>query len=388
MGSAILRYDVAQDKKKHANVLLLATKTTSYSLQNYSVTYEVIGAPDFRPLEVLDGLATTALFWCMQNSLDLHVEGRISKRWLQNSNLFMESWRRWFPEKYREIEVTADIIVTAATDIGRLPHDRETRSVAPFSGGIDATFSVLRHNPLAPLLGEACFPISAAVFVHGFDIPIGADAVAKSAKNRLQPVLKKFKIPMIEVRTNLREVFPMDWEHFHGAALAGVLHQFSHIASNGLIPSAQSVDGVLSPWGTHPATDQYLSGNLMHIVHDGAGFDRLTKTSIVARDDTAVKSLRVCWEGPDLDRNCGRCEKCLRTMMALEIAGVDTKKAFGRRISVEDISGIEFRNARIVDQFNRILVASSAVADKPQFSWLEALEDKLRDDLCGESRVC
>lgn len=380
MGQAILRYDVAQDKKKDANVLLLETKTTSYSLQNYSVTYEVIGDPDFRPLEVLDGLATTALFWCMENSLDLHVEGRISKRWRQNSNLFMESWRRWFPEKYGEIRVTADTIVTATTDFGKLPNDRETRSVAPFSGGVDSTFSVLRHNPLAPLLGEASFPISAAVFVHGFDIPIGADAVAKSAKRRLQPVLKKFKIPMIEVRTNLREVLPLDWEHSHGAALAGVLHQFSHIASNGLIPSAQSVDGVLSPWGTHPATDHDLSGNLMQIVHDGAGFDRLTKTSIVGKNTIAVKGLRVCWEGPDLARNCGRCEKCLRTMMALNIAGVDTKKTFGRRISGEDISAIEFRNPRIVDQFNRILVAASSQPNHPQLSWLEALREEIGED--------
>ena len=377
MGQAILRYDVAQDKKKHENVLLLETKTSSCSLQNYTVYYEVIGDPDFRPLEVLDGLATTALFWCMENSLDLHVEGRISKRWLQNSNLFMESWRRWFPEKYREIVVTADTVVSVATGNENLTHDRETRSVAPFSGGIDSTFSVLRHNPLAPLLGEASFPISAAVFVHGFDIPIGLDGVANSAKNRLQPLLKKFKIPMIEVRTNLREVLPLDWEHSHGAALAGVLHQFSHIAANGLIPSAQSVDGVLSPWGTHPVTDHDLSGDLMHIVHDGAGFDRLTKTSIVAKNTLAVKGLRVCWEGPDLDRNCGRCEKCLRTMMALNIAGVDTKKAFGRRISWEDIKAVEFRNDRIVDQFNRILLAANSQTNQPHLSWLEALRAKM-----------
>src|SRR5262249_59102310 len=35
----------------------------------------------------------------------------------------------------------------------------------------------------------------------------------------------------------------------------------------------------------------------------------------------APGSLRVCWENPDGAYNCGRCEKCLRTMINLLIAG-------------------------------------------------------------------
>ncbi|HUO85661.1 MAG TPA: hypothetical protein VM534_11160 [Thermoanaerobaculia bacterium] len=37
----------------------------------------------------------------------------------------------------------------------------------------------------------------------------------------------------------------------------------------------------------------------------------------------ALKVLRVCHENPEsAEYNCGRCEKCLRTMITLEIAGV------------------------------------------------------------------
>jgi hypothetical protein len=42
----------------------------------------------------------------------------------------------------------------------------------------------------------------------------------------------------------------------------------------------------------------------------------------IAEDPVAHVTLRVCWLNPDQSNNCGRCEKCLRTMTSLAAAGV------------------------------------------------------------------
>lgn len=41
----------------------------------------------------------------------------------------------------------------------------------------------------------------------------------------------------------------------------------------------------------------------------------------VIQDPKARAFLRVCWQNPDNAYNCCRCEKCIRTMLALEALG-------------------------------------------------------------------
>jgi len=47
----------------------------------------------------------------------------------------------------------------------------------------------------------------------------------------------------------------------------------------------------------------------------------LKKVAFIADSDTALRFLRVCPEVGDGEYNCGRCEKCVRTMINLELEG-------------------------------------------------------------------
>ncbi len=51
----------------------------------------------------------------------------------------------------------------------------------------------------------------------------------------------------------------------------------------------------------------------MRLVHDGAGYSRTEKVGFVAQHPVATKALKVCWQGKERGRNCGVCEKCVRT---------------------------------------------------------------------------
>ena len=47
----------------------------------------------------------------------------------------------------------------------------------------------------------------------------------------------------------------------------------------------------------------------------------MAKAAAIAQHDVALKTLRVCWWNPGGAYNCGRCEKCLMTMVSLRAVG-------------------------------------------------------------------
>lgn len=72
----------------------------------------------------------------------------------------------------------------------------------------------------------------------------------------------------------------------------------------------------------------------MRICHDGAELTRTDKARIVATEPEVLALLRVCWQGDELSKNCGRCEKCVRTFWALHIAGVRNPACFDEPVTV------------------------------------------------------
>jgi len=64
---------------------------------------------------------------------------------------------------------------------------------------------------------------------------------------------------------------------------------------------------------------------LTQIYHDGCDVTRSQKVDRVAQTDAALSVLRVCFKEYTTfgaAYNCGTCEKCVRTMVDLRIAGV------------------------------------------------------------------
>ena len=68
--------------------------------------------------------------------------------------------------------------------------------------------------------------------------------------------------------------------------------------------------------------DPLWSSESLRVVHDGGAVTRIDKVRHLADNPVALDTLRVCAVPDRATYNCCRCEKCLRTMVALEIAGV------------------------------------------------------------------
>lgn len=84
------------------------------------------------------------------------------------------------------------------------------------------------------------------------------------------------------------------------------------------VPGSYAYDQLI-PLGSHPLTDPLYSSGSVRIVHDGGESRRIDKIARIARDPSGLDNLRVCFD--DMNRNCGRCAKCLRTMIPLRLLG-------------------------------------------------------------------
>ena len=80
---------------------------------------------------------------------------------------------------------------------------------------------------------------------------------------------------------------------------------------------------MLAPVGSNPVTDWMMGSAEFEIIHHGANANRMDKIKALSQWPAALRGLRVCWRGEHLDRNCGRCPKCVLTHLSLWSIGIE-----------------------------------------------------------------
>jgi len=79
--------------------------------------------------------------------------------------------------------------------------------------------------------------------------------------------------------------------------------------------------------------DPLWSSDAVEIVHDGPN-TRIEKLRLLVQYPEIMARLRVCWENIG-KYNCGLCEKCIRTMLALRALGIDRCAVFPDTLTPE-----------------------------------------------------
>ena len=263
------------------------------------------------------------LLW-MTRGGSVHVHGAVSRTLLANLDEWQAALHSLVSDQYSPVVITADEVVDAEPA-------RSARAIAAFSGGLDSTTTAIRHA--RGLAGWRTEQLGALLLVHGFDIGLDRAAEFDGARGRALRAADVLGLEMRSVATNVRDL-GQDWELAHGLAIAATLQLYAPEFGVGLIASSAPYSRIHLLWGSNPATDPLLSSGTMRICHDGAALTRTAKARVVAREPELLGSLRVCWQGERLSRNCGRCEKCVRTYWALHIAGVRHPACFDEPFSV------------------------------------------------------
>src|SRR5262249_39232642 len=136
-------------------------------------------------------------------------------------------------------------------------------------------------------------------------------------------VADQFRKKLLVASTNLRQFTNrfVNWgKTSHGAGLASIALALGEGFTEANIASSYHWEH-LFPWGSHPRLDPLWSNGKMLLFHTGWQARGLDKTRLVSEHPIALETLRVCFENPDSLYNCGRCRKCLRTMLELQRCG-------------------------------------------------------------------
>jgi len=289
------------------------------SLSTTKISYKIFGSNLQEQPASMDGFAFAIILHAMKYGKPLRIHGPVTREAMHNLEELQQAWTLWRPDVYHHIDISADKI------IDRLPAPGH-RSIAAFSGGLDSTFTVLRHR--LKLAGSGSYDVDSVLLVHGFDIGFDNHDYFENAIERSRPFIEKLGLDLRLIQTNSENPLFQDWEDSHGAELACCLHQYADEFQFGLLGSTKPYDGLVLPYGSNPATDHLLSGGGFSIVHDGAGHSRTAKAAALTNYDFAVKQLRVCYQGKLQYRNCGECEKCLRTYLNFLAAGCEQPACF------------------------------------------------------------
>jgi len=203
------------------------------------------------------------------------------------------------------------------------------RAALFLSGGVDSV-SILAANR-RDFASDHPASYRDALFAVGYGVRDGNSAEPPFAELRARQRTSSEAIAAIgglaftAVKSRV-EALGEDDEFFlrasHSAHLAAVAHLFSRRLTS--VSIAASYDAsFLGPWGTHPMLDPNYGSSAVEIRHEGFGLTRGERVALAAGWREALPFVTVCVQSPlgDGRRNCGRCEKCLRTMLDLDLAG-------------------------------------------------------------------
>lgn len=302
----------------------------------------------------------------MAENREIVVHGAVSKELLSNLTEFQDVWVSWRPEKYNRVNVNVDRL---AQNLKMKPG-----AICAFSGGVDASFSVWRNTENRN--GARTQSICLCAMVHGFDIPINDARAFGVAFSRAATTLSSLNLPIRAIRTNFREISRLDWNQTHGAALVGALANYKGLAGVCVLASGEPYSGVLRPWGSSPITDHLLASGTFTVIHDGASHTRTQKVLALSEWPAGFESLRVCWEGEAKETNCGKCEKCVRTMLNIAANNLPIPACFPSRVIIaDDVKNIDIKNEVIRGEWRQIL--ETAKRNGIAADWVALVEKKL-----------
>ena len=233
---------------------------------------------------------------------------------------------------------------------------RPTDSASFFSSGLDAFYTAY-SKPRTKY----------KILIHGFDLSITKEDEFAAHCKRISKVIDKLGEEAVVVKTNIRHTRWKEtrWQAVsHGAALSSIGLLFEKHFAEIFVPSSMSDYADLYCWGSHPLTDPLYSTSRTHIITDGDGIGRIEKVEYISDHDIALEELHVCIRGKDGsgqdEVNCSHCEKCYRTMLALDVVGcLDKCKLFDlSKFNYSEIPYIYITDAYTAPEYHEMAEAA------------------------------
>lgn len=254
---------------------------------------------------------------------DVYVE-TIDEEFLHALEVVKRTFQKFYPEVGFGGNIHADNIIMP--DVGV-----RSKSMMLFSGGVDSIITYIRHRDEKPVL----------VVINGADVELtnreAWNTVVKTSQEFADKAGTKLRTIESNFRSVLHELMLADYYDkklhtywfggvLHGLAFLGLCAPLTYIDKIGKLYLASTYTKEFpEPWGSHPDIDNNVKWTGTTVSHDGYELSRQEKLNGIADYVRATGHkfvIRVCW-GTDKNANCSVCEKCLRTILGLELAGIN-----------------------------------------------------------------
>jgi hypothetical protein len=281
---------------------------------------EAQGGPDASPF------LPALLHLSMHLGEPLHIDGSVSPLLLDNVDRASLVLRSWWPD-LAEARVSAAELAAPNGGAG---------TGVFFTRGVDSWHSVLETVAEQPadvrLLGWTAGESS--VMFQRVARRAAANKAESTAALREAAAVVGTRLDLMD--SNLPGLVNphVRWSYTHGGLLAAVA-----LAHGGLAEARVGSTlplGKLVPLGSHPLLDPLWSTEGTRIVHHAAETSRTEKLMALSARPDVLATLKVCDSSPPR-HNCGTCDKCVRTMLGLELVGAPPVAPFDTPLSSQRV---------------------------------------------------
>lgn len=240
----------------------------------------------------------------------------------------LQTVKRVLLDMYPDLMQGGDVY---SRDVVESDHGSEfDRSGLLFTGGIDSTFSFIRHRDEDPAL----------ININGWALRNDEHEKWSQMKNYLEEFSDRNGVEDLYIRYNmlsfLRNAMLIAYcdpyvlgawysSIGHGLGLLGLCAPLAHSTGiSNLYMAATHWEGAAFPWGSRPSIVENMAWDGTENHHDGYEYSRHERIEVIARyieEEDPNLTLLTC--SNEISENCGYCEKCCRTAIAMLVAGVD-----------------------------------------------------------------
>ena len=260
----------------------------------------------------------TAMAAMWNKETRLEIEGGVDPQLSTRLNMAMRLLSHWHKSPLQPVSIQAPAAVHP------MPATTQSTTALFLSGGVDSLAALYWNTRQYPM-GD---PRRAGVafFVHGLDVgdPNKQDRpdIWVLGVRKLSVLCQELGVELVPIRVNLRNL-AKSWYFYAEWQFASLLAAIAHAASSRIHRCIIAPDNALEytehPHGSHPWLNSYFGADFLDVITgDMEQFSRLEKIALLSKWPGALDALRVCWETgsiPENHLNCGRCVKCVRTML-------------------------------------------------------------------------
>lgn len=291
-----------------------------------------------------DGFAAALLPLAMFLGEPLEFEGVVSPRLLRGMDDYQQIQSRWQPGLFEVVSIVPEVVAEPRTE------EVAGGVACAFSGGVDSFHTLYRHMPENEPVDS--YRLTHCLMINGFGSDLDRDdgRAFRRIVAAYEPMMERIGVQPLVTRTNISELWDLNLlKGGFAAVITGTALVMGRLLSRLFIPSSYRFDDGL-PEGSHVMLEHLLGTDTLEVIHDAPHRRRSEKTRTLAEWSETYDTLRVCWQGTRLARedrrieNCCRCEKCIRTMVTLQLAGaLDRYSVFPHGLRRRDIWRLQHR---------------------------------------------